>query len=255
MRLRYYWPDFLHAVHFLTRVPVPSYAYSERALSSSVKFFPLVGLLVGAASAALYLALDPHLPRLVTAALVLLFMVCITGCLHEDGLADTADAFGGGWHREQVLTILRDSRIGSYGASALALSLGLRLVLLASLPRVAVLPVLTSAHILCRWTALPLSYHLRPARVAQVGKSEGQGARIAQLTTAATLIGGTVFSFACIALTLRWRASYAILASLLTTTLSGWYYQKRIGGITGDCFGATNQMTEVAVYLCGVWIA
>ena len=113
MRLDQLWFDFLSALGFLTRIPVP---HSDRSLAKAVKFFPLVGLAVGAASAGVYLMLDPHFPRLVTAALVLLFMVCLTGGLHEDGLADTADAFGGGWHREQVLTILRDSRIGSYGA-------------------------------------------------------------------------------------------------------------------------------------------
>jgi adenosylcobinamide-GDP ribazoletransferase len=247
--------DFIAAVQFLTRVPTPNLPYDPGALSRAVKFFPIVGLLVGGAAALIHILLTPHLPRVVTALLVITFLVVITGCLHEDGLADTADGFGGGRNREQILIILKDSRIGSYGGAALILSLGARILLLASLPLAQVPLYLIAAHVLCRWTTLPLSYFLDPAR-SQPGQDEaGQGARIARLTTRGTLIIGSLFTLVICIAALRTHAAGAIAATVLVTVLSGLYFQQRIGGITGDCFGAANQLAEIAVYLTGAWIA
>ena len=249
------WFDFLAAVQFLTRVPVSSRPYSEDALPRAVKFFPLAGALIGAAGSGVFLALDAHLPRLATAGVTVCFLALLTGCLHEDGLADAADGFGGGWTREQTLAIFRDSRIGSYGAAALALSLLLRCSMLAALPVGHVLAVLVSAHVLSRWSTLPLTFYLPPARAAQADDARGigQGARVAKLTSAGTLVGGTLFAFAAAVLLLRGRGVAALVASVLVVLLSGWYYNRRIGGVTGDCFGATNQLTEIAVYACAVW--
>lgn len=241
--------EFLAAIQFLTRIPVPSPAYHPDSLAKSVKFFPLVGAIIGCAAALLHHLLIPHLTRLPAALLVVAFVVWITGCLHEDGLADTADGFGGGRNRDQVLLILRDSRIGSYGSTALTLGLLARVLLISSVPLPHVANYLIAAHVLCRWTTLPLSHFLPPAREA-----EGQGARIAQLTTRTSLIVGTVFSFTLVGYLLRVQAPVAILAALLVTLLSGRLYMRKIGGVTGDCFGATNQLAEVAVYLCGAWI-
>jgi adenosylcobinamide-GDP ribazoletransferase len=180
---------------------------------------------------------------------VLVYLVLITGCLHEDGLADVADSMGG-WSREQRLAILHDHRIGSYGASALVLSLLSRGVLLAKLPLEHFIAYMVSAHVLCRWSMLPLSYYLPPAR-----ESEGQGARIARLTSVASLIAGSIFTIATVAVTLRKAAIAPVLAAIVVPLLSSWFYMRKFGGVTGDCFGATNQLTEIAVYLCGVWKA
>lgn len=247
------WSDLLAAIQFLTRIPVPSQPYEASSLSRSVKFFPLVGVLIGGSAALLHLLLLPHLPRLVTALFVLLLMLLLTGGLHEDGLADTADGFGGGWNRDQILLILRDSRLGTYGCAALTFSLLARLLLLSSLPVENVACYLITAHILCRWTTLPLSYFLPSARVRNLQEPEGQGARIAQLTSRETLIGGTLFSFAVAILLLRSAALPPILCATILTLITGLYYKNRIGGVTGDCFGATNQLTEIGIYVCGVW--
>jgi adenosylcobinamide-GDP ribazoletransferase len=248
------WSDFLSAVQFLTRIPVPSHLYETDSLARSVKFFPLVGMAVGAGAALLHLILAPHLPRLATAFLVLVYLVLVTGCLHEDGLADTADGFGGGANRNQILLILRDSRIGSYGGVAIALSLVGRLVLIASLPLAQVPYYLIAAHVLCRWTTLPLSYFLDSARSPDSLQTDGQGARIVRLTSTGTLIGGTVFSFVVVAFLLKTHATAPILSSIAWTTVTALYYNRHIGGVTGDCFGATNQLSEIGVYLCGAWI-
>ena len=240
--------DFLVATQFLTRLPVPHVRFDPDSLSRAAKFFPVVGLAMGLGASALQRIAAPYLSRPLVALLVLIFLVLATGGLHEDGLSDIADGFGGGWDREQVLAILRDSRIGSYGAVALILSALARFLLLSSLPVNRFTAFVVSAHVLCRWTTLPLSYFLPPAR-----EDDGQGARIAQKISPASLLIGTLLSFAIVFYFMRTEFWIPVLVALVITALSGLYYSRRIGGITGDCFGATNQLTEIAVYFCGVW--
>jgi adenosylcobinamide-GDP ribazoletransferase len=229
--------DIAVAFQFLTRLPVPQVGFAPDGLARAVKFFPLVGLVIGSGAALLEKLLAPHLDRPASALAVLLYLVLITGCLHEDGLADVADSTGG-WNREQRLAILRDSRIGSYGVTALVLSLLSRAVLLAELPLEHFTVYLVSAHVLCRWSLLPLSYYLPAAR-----DSEGQGARIA----------GSLFTIATVIVALRKAAIAPLLSAMAVPLLSGFFYVRKFGGVTGDCFGATNQLTEIAVYVCGVW--
>jgi adenosylcobinamide-GDP ribazoletransferase len=239
--------DIAVAFQFLTRLPVPQVGFAPDGLARAVKFFPLVGLVIGSGAALLEKLLAPHLDRPASALAVLLYLVLITGCLHEDGLADVADSMGG-WSREQRLTILRDSRIGSYGVTALVLSLLSRAVLLAGLPIEHFTAYLVSAHVLCRWSMLPLSYYLPPAR-----EKEGQGARIAGLTSTFSLIAGSLFTIATVIVALRKAAIAPLLSAMAVPLLSGFFYARKFGGVTGDCFGATNQLTEIAVYVCGVW--
>jgi len=239
--------DMLVALRFMTRLPAPTVSYEPNSLSGAVKFFPLIGLLVAAGAVGLNKILTGHTGRGIIALVVLVYLVLITGGLHEDGLADAADGFGGGWNKNQILAIMRDSRIGSYGAIALTLSLLARYILLGQLPLSRFSAYLIAAHVLCRWTTLPLSFALPPAR-----EQEGQGARVAQQVSVASLILGTLFTMGVCYWTLR-NASWIPMAVTVTITLaSGLYYRSQIGGVTGDCFGATNQLTEIAVYFCGV---
>jgi adenosylcobinamide-GDP ribazoletransferase len=240
--------ELLLAFQFLTRLPISRISYQPDSLARSAKFFPVVGLVIGLSASVLQHILAPHLNRGLVALLVLTFLTLITGGLHEDALGDTADAFGGGWNREQVLAILRDSRIGSFGALALVLSVLARFLLLSLLPANRFTALVVSAHVLCRWTTLPLSYFLQPAR-----EGDGQGARIAQQISPISFLVGTLLTFAIVLYLMRREFWIPGLVSLAITTLSGLYYFRRIGGVTGDCFGATNQLTEIAVYFCGVW--
>jgi adenosylcobinamide-GDP ribazoletransferase len=247
-RIRRLGNESIVAFQFLTRIPMPSIPYETDSLSRATKFFPLVGLVIGFGAVLLQKVLLFRLSRPLVALIVLIYLVMITGCLHEDGLADTADGLGGGRTKDHLLAILKDSRIGSYGATALVLSLLARYLLLASLPLEHFAAYVISSHVLCRWSALPLSYFLPPAR-----EQDGQGVRIAKLTSLASLIFGSAFSFAVVAFALRWSAVAPALIAILIVALSGRVYARRIGGVTGDCFGATNQLTEIAVYFCGVW--
>lgn len=219
-----------------------------------MKFFPVVGLIVGTGAALLHIFLATHLSRWAAAFFVVLFTVLITGGLHEDGLADAADGFGGGTSREKILLIMRDSRMGAYGGIALALSLVGRVVFIASLPLPQVPYYLVAAAVLARWTPLPLSYFLPSARAQTEQQIDGQGARIAHITSTASLIVGTLFSFSAAVLLLKMQAIAPVLGTIGITGLTGLYYKRRIGGVTGDCFGATVQLDELGIYLCGAWV-
>ena len=237
--------EVLAAFQFLTRLPLPALTYSPDLLSRAGKFFPLVGLFIGGAGALLHKLLQNVLSPSLAALVILTFLILITGGFHEDALADAADGFGGGWSRERVLEIMRDSRIGSYGGIAIALSLLWRYVLLVKLLNGCFAPYFVAAHVLCRWTSLPLSYALAAAR------TDGSGVAIAQRTSKTTLTVGSILMLAVLIGCLRSGAWLPICATLLIVLLSGWYFQRRLGGVTGDCFGATTQISEIAVYFCG----
>jgi adenosylcobinamide-GDP ribazoletransferase len=240
--------DIAVAFQFLTRLPLDGLAYRPDAFKRAAKFFPLVGLVIGAGDAGVYRFLSPHLPAAIVALLIVLFSTLVTGGLHEDGLADAADAFGGGWTKQQILEIMKDSRIGTYGALALAFSLAARILLLIYLPPARFLQYLISAQIICRWVMLPLGVALSNA-----GESASQGGRLAGKISATSLAVGTLTALCVVSYLLRISMVWPFVAAFSVTLLSGLYYKHRIGGVTGDCFGATSELTLVAVYICGVW--
>jgi adenosylcobinamide-GDP ribazoletransferase len=240
---------FLVAVQFLTRVPVMrECAAPSDALAQAAVFFPVVGLLIGLGAAGLGLVLLPHLTRQVVVVLILIYLVVVTGGLHEDALADAADGFGGGWNKDQILKIMRDSRVGSFGAVAVALSLLARFVFLAGLPRDTFNGFLVAGQVISRWTALPLGFFLPSARGL-----DGQGARVAGGIRFVSLAVGTAVTFGIVWVALGpVRCLWTLLASIVITGATAAYYRGRIGGVTGDCLGATHQITEAVVYLTGV---
>lgn len=244
------WPRlFLIAAQFLTRCPMPrNLETDEKELGQAAMFFPLVGALVGASGALLHAALLKFLPTSTCALLTLVYFSFITNAFHEDGLADAFDGFGGGWTRERALEIMRDSRVGTFGALALIFLALAKYDFLSSLAPSSLWRWLIVAHTAARWTAMPLCLWLPYARE----QGQGQGKLVARRLSYGGAGIATLTLLATLAL-LNWRESavagaVAIAAPLLT----GWYYRHRIGGVTGDCLGATNQLTEVAIYLAAV---
>ena len=147
--------EVIVAFQFLTRIPMPSAEFEVDSLARASKFFPLVGLVVGAGAVLLQKLLLLHLGRQLIALSILIYLVLITGCLHEDGLADAADGFGGGWSKDQILLLMKDSRIGSYGAAALVLSLLARYLLLTSAIAWSTSPDISSQRkCFSRWSSL-----------------------------------------------------------------------------------------------------
>jgi adenosylcobinamide-GDP ribazoletransferase len=241
------WHDLLAAFAFLTRLPTPRYNHDALTLARASKFFPLVGFVLAIPAYGVYWLLSGHAATSVRCVLVLCLLVLLTGGLHEDGLADVADGFGGGWTRERVLEIMRDSRIGSYGALALVLSVLIRFVLLTNLSPERFWPYLAGAHILCRWSTLPLSFLLPAAR-----RVDGKGASVAQKVSRSSFIIGTILMVVLCVPLLKLEFWAPLLSSIFLVFVSASYYRHRIGGVTGDCFGATNQLVEIVTYLFGV---
>ena len=241
-------PNFIRyplvAIQFLTRLPVPgNLATSEADLGRASAFFPLVGILVGGATAGVFVLTQHVLPVSACIFLAIVFASFLTNGFHEDGLADTFDGFGGGWTKDRVLEIMRDSRIGTYGTLALIFLVLGKYNFLSVLPSRQIWRWLIVAHTASRWTILPLSAALPYARV------EGQGKLVAKQIGVSAIFIGSVTLLATLAL-LPWKAAAAALTvTFLITLLSGLYYRSRLKGVTGDCLGATNQLTEIALYL------
>jgi adenosylcobinamide-GDP ribazoletransferase len=244
------WPRlFLIATQFLTRCPMPrNLETDEKELGQAAMFFPLVGALVGASGALLHAALLKFLPPSTSALLTLVYLSLITNAFHEDGLADAFDGFGGGWTRERALEIMRDSRIGTFGALALIFLALAKYNFLSLIAPSVVWRWLIVAHTAARWTTLPLCLWLPYARE----EGQGQGKLVARRLSYGGTTVATLTLLAALAL-LNWReAAVSGAVTIATPLLTGWYYRHRIGGVTGDCLGATNQLTEVSLYLTAV---
>jgi adenosylcobinamide-GDP ribazoletransferase len=226
----------LGAVQFLTVLPVPGHGAPPGA---SAPFFPLVGAALGAAGAVIFDALSPVVSREVAAALVLAFWAVITGALHEDGLADCFDAIRKGRPREKIFAILKDSRVGAFGALALVLVTLIRWSALVHLATPA-LPVLVAAGALGRASIVALAWISRPAGSAT-------GAQFAaQLTTPGALVA-IAFGLAGAAFCgLREGWAFAALAVLIVSA-SRRFFHARLGGVTGDGLGATCLAVESAI--------
>jgi len=239
---------FLGAVAFMTRLPVPGKLQGRpEDLPHATMFFPLVGLLIGAGAIGLSYLLAAFVARDAGLVVVLAYLVIVTGGFHEDALADAADGFGGGWGKDRILEIMHDSRIGSFGALAIELALLARFVFLKEIPAPRFAAYLLAGQVACRWTALPLAFLLPPAR-----EEGGQGARLAGRIPVSSLVVGTILTAGILGTVLGMKALWVGLAAMAVTAASGAYYRSQIGGITGDCLGATNQLTEIAVYFAGV---
>lgn len=242
------WRDATLAATFFTRLPIPVPVGPQRALAGTLWAAPLAGWLVGAVGAAVLLAGSQFgVPPLAAASAALAATVIVTGALHEDGLSDTVDGFWGGRDRVRRLEIMRDSRIGSYGAAALGLSLLLRWSVLASLAPANAALALVVAHGASR-ALLPA--HLRalpPAR--DEGLSAGSG-RVTRLTAGVALALGLLplTAFGLFGL----GATTAGLAALFL--LFGDLCRRRIGGQTGDTAGALQQGAEILVLICAATV-
>lgn len=244
---------FLTGLMFLTRVPCPQWVGNDPAhLARSTTYFPVIGALVGAAGALVFALASLGLSTMVAATLSTVATVWLTGAFHEDALADACDGFGGGWKKEQVLAIMKDSRVGSYGVVGLALVLMAKVAALASIGAAGgtmdVVRALVAAHVLCRWSSLPL------IRWCDYVREAGSKSRpFAASVTDMRLAMGSVLAAGFVAMAVPHRAAAATLAGVAITTIAGRYFRRRIGGITGDCLGAANQVVELGVYVVLAW--
>ncbi len=236
-------------VVFCTRLPLlRATSIAGSAIAKAAWAFPIAGLVVGLIGAVVYgLAHKFGLPPWPAAALAVAATLLATGCLHEDGLADTADGFGGGTTREQKLGIMRDSHIGVYGVTALTIALLLRVGALASLPNAhAIVWALLASHAAARATMPTLMFLLPPAR--NDGLSFEAGRPPGEAVAAAAVIGFVILAF-CL------HPGHGLLAFIFLATIvaaMAWLAMRQIEGQTGDVLGALEQASEIAVLLIAV---
>ncbi|HEY0819517.1 MAG TPA: adenosylcobinamide-GDP ribazoletransferase [Rhizobacter sp.] len=242
------------ALQFLTRVPVPV-GFDPQWLNQSARHFPLVGALVGLFGAGVLWAAGALFPPAVAVGLSMAATVWLTGAFHEDGLADTCDALGGTVGRERALEIMKDSRIGTYGALALLLVLGLKAATLAALPLVWAMVALVLAHTVSRTAAVALIRFLPYAGDVSQAKAKPLAERISGTGLCVALAWPVALAAALLAWQPGWWpivATAGLVTGLVASACVRWF-MRRLGGITGDALGATQQFTELSVLL--VWLA
>ena len=238
--------EFMASLAFCTRLPLwPTTAIHGGTLSRAAWAFPIAGIVVGLIAAAVYgLTHRAGVPAWPAAALSVAATLLVTGCLHEDGLADTADGFGGGDTREKKLAIMRDSRIGTYGVCALAISLLIRTDAIASLTETGlVAAALIAAHSGGRAAMAAVMFFLPPAR--SDGLSFAAGQPTAARAALAAAIGFLIVLF-CLGPA---HAIVAVIVVAIAVALLAWLSVRQIGGQTGDVIGAVEQVSEIAILL------
>ena len=238
--------SFLAAIAFLTRIAVGRLAAFDAAdVAHSSGWFPLIGVLLGMVYSLAAALIKGHLPLAVVAILLVTLDALVTGALHFDGLADTADGFGGGQSREDILRVMRDHAIGSYGGLALVLVVALKVAAYAALlNRGHWIPAFILTPALGRWSILLLTATLPYARPS-ASVVDGMGKR--------SLIWGTGVILVAIAAAISGRAWIAMAAAAAVTAAFGFYCRRRIAGITGDTLGANLQLCESAALLTFLW--
>jgi adenosylcobinamide-GDP ribazoletransferase len=238
---------FLAAIMFLTRLPVGRFhVFREEDVALSSLYFPVVGALIGLAGGLALLA-SSFVPPIIAVLLSMLITVCLTGGLHEDGLSDSADGLIGGQNPQRRLEIMKDSRIGAYGALALWFSLTAKLFLVQSLLAINLMiavQAMVIAHCLGRAATVALLTCLPYARVED-SKSSSFGNKV----TLRQLVPVIVFAAILSLLLLGLQGGFCVTAGIVVTSVCGLYFKDKIGGITGDCLGAANQLVELSAYL------
>lgn len=240
--------SFLIAVGFLTRVPVPVGRVEPSRLAGAAAWFPVVGASVGLVVAGAYAGLLTFLPSGVSAALALTAGILLTGAFHEDGLADTIDAVGGGKDADDVRRILKDPRHGSYGVLAMTLSVVIRWTALASLDAWTALAILPCAHAIARACAVGLMGVVPAAPGEGLGASYTaslRGSHVAMALTSGIVIG---------ALTAGVWVLPALALGAVCAGAIGRLALSKIGGISGDFLGAAEQIAEGLIFVLGAAI-
>jgi adenosylcobinamide-GDP ribazoletransferase len=247
--MRYQLELFFTALGFFTRLPVPAWVpWSPERLNHAARYFPLVGWVVGAFGAMAYLAFALVLPPTLAVILSMAVTIRATGAFHEDGWADTCDGLGGGWDKAQALTIMKDSRIGSYGTVGMVLMLlakAAALIELGADDDLSVASALLVAHPLSRLASTSLIHLLPYVREDETAKSKPLAHRLSGVELAIA----TAFGLLPLALVAPPEALGASLAAVAVTAWAARVFIRRLGGYTGDLLGATQQLSELACYL------
>ena len=253
---------FFTALMFYTRIPCPGWVdHSDSMINKSTRYFSFIGYIVGGIASVSFLAGNFLFGLYPGIVLSLIASVLTTGAFHEDGFADTCDGFGGGWTREKILIIMKDSRIGVYGAIGLVLLFALKIAILSVVLPVqinqylVVFLILISGNSISRFLSSALIYWLPYARETDDSKSKP----VAGSMSIASLIFSFLIAMLPFLLLAYFTFNYWVFLSLgpliYTIYWLGKYFKKWIGGYTGDCLGAAQQMAESVFYfsIVAIW--
>jgi len=251
--IRYQWQLFCLALMFFTRLPVAkNLPYSDKRMNQANRYFSLVGIVVGCLVVLSYCLFVALFPQSIAIILAMITSVFITGAFHEDGLADMADGIGGGYSREKRLMIMKDSRIGTYGTVTLTLALLLKFALLVELATLNLAVIsLVSAYAISRACAASLIFDT--AYVSDEGTSKSKPLAAQQSSTELIILIGFAL-IPCLFFPWFFTASFQLLLVLFIVlfvfrlAFRRWIIA-RIGGFTGDCLGAAQQVSELLIYL------
>jgi adenosylcobinamide-GDP ribazoletransferase len=253
---------FFTAMMFLTRLPVPRFTdHSPDYLEKSVRYFPLIGWMVAALSALPFLIFNKYISEDIAIVASIIAGILTTGAFHEDGFADVCDAFGGGWTKEKILLIMKDSRLGSYGVIGMMAILFCKFLLLKELPKFTpdlqapstnifynyryFLVTLLAAHSLSRLMPVLVMRYYEYVTDPEGSKSKPTAA---QKPTFPALLVPIVTALIPFVL-LPWQFLLTILPVVYIAFSLAKYFKKWIGGYTGDCLGAIQQVSELSFYL------
>lgn len=253
---------FLIAVAYFTRIPIPAWVgWAPDELNRAARYFPLVGLLVALVSALVLAAAMRVLPTALAVVLSMAASLRMTGAFHEDGLADAADGLGGGWARDDVLRIMKDSRIGTYGAVVLLIAVLAKFAALNALAERGwiVFAALLIAHPLSRFAALVLMCYLPYVRedASSRAKPLAHDLGRSELSVGAVCGLAPLLAFGMAGVLGVTRIGVLLLLAIAVTLWWARLLHCRLGGYTGDCLGAAQQMVELVCYivLCAQWAA
>lgn len=253
---------FFTALMFLTRLPVPRFAdHSPEYLEKSARYFPLIGWIVGLISGLTFLVFNKYVSEDIAILASIIAGIFTTGAFHEDGFADVCDAFGGGWTKEKILAIMKDSRLGTYGVTGLVGILSAKFLLLKELPKFTpdmdepslniffnyrnFLLVLVAAHALSRLMGVLTIYCFTYVTDPDGSKSKPV---TSHKPSGITLLVAGIWALLPF-LFLSWHFALAVVPVLLIAYRLARYFKKWIGGYTGDCLGAIQQVSELTFYL------
>ncbi|WNH07863.1 adenosylcobinamide-GDP ribazoletransferase [Thalassobellus suaedae] len=242
---------FLTAIMFFTRIPCPKWVdHRPEFLQKSAKYFSLVGIIVGSIGALIYYAFSFIFSTEISLLLSIVTTIYATGAFHEDGFADMCDAFGGGWTKEKILLIMKDSRLGTYGVSGLILILAVKFSALRETPIHLIPLTIIAGHSVSRFIATTLIYTHPYVRDTDDSKAKPAAKNI----TLSMVIVSALFGLAPL---LFFKTPFIFLTLIpcyLAKVFLGAKFKKWIGGQTGDCAGAVQQLSEVVFYLSAIAI-
>lgn len=241
---------FATAIMFFTRIPIPfKLPYSDQIMNQSQKYYAWVGLIVGVLNAVVFYLLSHLFSNEIAIILSICVSVLLTGAFHEDGFTDVCDSFGGGYGKDKIMTIMKDSRIGAYGVIGIVLLILLKIVALKQLVTYdssLILFAIVVAHSTSRFISGTMIYTHQYVTDIDLSKSK-------PMANKALSLGNLVIGFIAVLLPFLIYGQYQYLLVIPFAYLGkiylGWYFNKHIGGYTGDCLGTVQQVTEVLIYL------